>query len=260
MQSAFQRRAWSRPGPFLAVVFAAGLVGSLVFVGLLLQGQEGPPRAVIVDQLSLTHPNPDFIEKATSLLEEAGFTVDYYSGEEANVRLYQNLARRKYAYVILRNHSALIPDYRVGSGPLVRGDLGLFTAEPASQTRYLEEQRTFRLTFGKYFDGGPRYFSVGSRLIASSSGDFDDATVVIMGCDGLTSSHMAAAFVEKGAKAVVGWDGLVSAGHTDAATLKMLRYQLLDQLPVQEATAAAMAELGPDPTFESVLLSYPPAR
>ena len=249
------RRTWSRAGPLLSVAFAAGLVASLVFLSLFLRGEQaGPPRAVIVDQLSLTHPNPDFIEKATSLLQQAGFTVDYYSGEEATVRLYQNLAGQKYAYVILRNHSALMPDYRIGStGPLVRGDLGLFTAEPASEAEHVDEERPL----GRYFNGDEQYLIVGSRDIALSSGEFDDATVVIMGCDGLTSSHMADAFLEKGAKEVVGWNGLVSAVHTDAATLNMLRYHLRDQVAVQEAVAQTMAEVGPDPWYDSSLLSYP---
>ncbi len=259
LQRAFLRRTLRRPGPLLAVAFAAGVVVALVFVGLLLQGQDGPTRAVIVDQLSLTHPNPDFREQATSLLQEAGFTVDYYSGEEATVRLYQNLARQNYAYVILRSHSALIPDYRIGfAGPSVRGDLGLFTAEPASQTRYVDEQRTFRLSYGSYLDGGSQYFSVGSRLIASSSGEFDDATVVIMGCEGLAYSHMADAFLEKGAKEVVGWDGLVAASHTDTATERLLERLLVDGLSAGEAVAQTMAEVGSDPTYDSSLLSYPP--
>ena len=38
----------------------------------------------------------------------------------------------------------------------------------------------------------------------------------------------------------------------------MLRHMLEEQLPIGEAAAAAMDELGPDPYYDSVLLSYPP--
>ena len=72
------------------------------------------------------------------------------------------------------------------------------------------------------------------------------------------AQNRAAAFAGRGAGAVVGWDATVSARHTDLATLSMLRYLLVDELPVQEAAAASMAEVGPDPFYDSVFLSYPP--
>jgi hypothetical protein len=92
---------------------------------------------------------------------------------------------------------------------------------------------------------------------SSMQGDFADTTIVIMGCDGLKSDTVAEAFVEKGAKAVVAWDGLVSSGHTDAATERLLQHLLIDGLTLPEAVAQTMAELGPDPSYDSVLRLYP---
>ena len=89
-------------------------------------------------------------------------------------------------------------------------------------------------------------------------GDFGGATVVLMGCDILRAEEMAEAFVEKGAGAVVGWDEAVTAAHTDAATLNLLRRILDGETSVQAATAATMEELGPDPYYDAKMVAYPP--
>ena len=48
-------------------------------------------KAAIVDHLSLTAPNQTFIQTATNILKQAGYTVDYYLGEEVTVEFYRNL-------------------------------------------------------------------------------------------------------------------------------------------------------------------------
>src|SRR3990170_2190047 len=63
------------------VVPVAALAGFL----LLAPGTDktpDTPRAVIVDQLGLTFPNPGFVQRATGLLEQAGYQVDYVPGEQ----------------------------------------------------------------------------------------------------------------------------------------------------------------------------------
>jgi hypothetical protein len=230
-----------------------------VLVGLtvLVRGEKGPPRAAIVDQLSLTHPNPEFIAAARTLLQQAGYVVDYYPGEQATVPLYENLAGRHYDYVIFRSHSALIPDYRVTpNGPLVRGDLGLFTVEPVSPEQYAAEQASLRVVYGRYADSGQRYFTVGSRLVASSDGSFDGATVILMGCQGLTYPVMAQALFDKSAKEVIGWTDVVGAAHTDAATQRFLEHDLADGFTAQESVALTVQEIGDDPQFGARLTYY----
>ena len=105
----------------------------------------------------------------------------------------------------------------------------------------------------------PRYFGVPAEFVESSmEGSLDDAIVIVMGCSGLASDSLAGALVERGAGAVASWDGLVSAAHTDAATERLLELFVLDKLSVEEAVETTRAELGPDPSFGSNLLSYPP--
>jgi len=88
-------------------------------------------------------------------------------------------------------------------------------------------------------------------------GDFDGATVIVMGCDALRSDVLASAFVDKGATAVIGWDGPVSAEETDSATERLLRHLVADKHSTPEAVAKTMAEVGPDLSYSSSLRLYP---
>jgi hypothetical protein len=214
----------------------------------------GPPKAAIVDQLSLTFPNPDFAEAATETLEEAGYAVDYYPGEEVTVDFYRDLPTHGYDLLIFRVHGARRSDVLASKLP---DEASLFTSEPYSRTRYVEEQDDLRLVKVRYEDSEEVFFGVRSDFITSSmKGDFGGATVVLMGCDTTRGRATAEAFIQRGAKAVVGWSDLVSAVHTDEATDVLLEHLLVDGLPIQEAVARTMTEVGPDPAFGSELLLY----
>lgn len=98
------------------------------------------------------------------------------------------------------------------------------------------------------------YFGVLPEFIRSAMrGDFDGATIVMMGCDGLRSRDTAEAFLERGAGAFVSWSDQVSAGHTDAATERLLERLLFDGLTVAEAVRETAAEVGPDPVYDAEL-------
>lgn len=211
------------------------------------------PRAAIVDQLSLTFPNPAFVETATRLLEQAGYTVDYYPGEQVTVDFYKDLPTGGHRLLILRNHSSL-----VGTGGELTDDAGLYTSEPYDKRKYLDDQIAQRLMVARYHEGGPEYFGLMPDFVRSSMrGTFNDATVIMMGCDGLRSDMLAEAFVRRGAQAVVSWSGPVGADHTDAATEHLLDHLLIDGLTIQEAVTQTMVEVGPDPIYDSVLRLFP---
>ena len=240
----------------LAIVVSAVAVGAW----LLLGGSDeppGPPTAAIVDQLSLTAPNPEFAEEATALLEEAGYEVDYFPGEEVTVDFYRELPTHGYDLVLLRAHAA---GTDFGDDEKT-SDVTLFTSEAVSE-KYGKEQRS-RLVRGvgytaQQMEAGDLLFGIPPAFVEHAMhGDFDGATVVLMGCDVLRAENMAQAFVERGADTVVGWDRTVSASHTDAATLSMLRHMFDEELSAQDAAEAAMAEVGPDPYWEAEFLSYP---
>jgi len=88
-------------------------------------------------------------------------------------------------------------------------------------------------------------------------GDFDGATIIMMGCDGLLFDNTPKALVDKGAKAVIGWDGLVSAAHTDAATERLLQYLVVDGLTMGQAVQKTLAEVGTESSYENSLRVYP---
>lgn len=69
--------------------------------------QKKRPQAAIVDQLSPSQPNPDFATSATKILEQAGYEIDYYPGEEVPVDLRRDLPTHGYDLIVLRVHSEL---------------------------------------------------------------------------------------------------------------------------------------------------------
>jgi hypothetical protein len=240
------------------------LISALLVAGLLyvvLGSGSGPKKAVIVDQLSLTVPNAEFVEKATSTLEAGGYTVDYYPGEEVTVDFYRTLPTHGYDFIVFRVHSGLVREIDPTSEERTLTDyVSLFSGEPFSETKYSSKEEAGRLGLGmaRYHDGGPAYFGITPRFIESTmEGGFDDATIVLMGCDGLLTTKTAEAFVSKGAETFISWSQPVLADRTDDATERLLEYLLIDDLTTQDALRRTMADVGPDPTYGSVLRSYP---
>jgi len=210
------------------------------------------PKAAIVDQLSLTYPNQTFIETTTNILKQAGYSVDYYSGETVTVNFYKNLPTHGYEIIILRVHSAL--------GWYDEPPVCLFTSEPYSQDRFIYEQLRDQLTRAYYNVSGESkyYFGILPEFIRSSmNGRFEKAIVVMMGCNGLSYIDMAKAFTDKGAKVYIGWYNSVSVSHTDTATIKLLQHYLIEKLTLKQSIQETFKELGFDPTYKSLLIYYP---
>jgi hypothetical protein len=256
------------PRKWFALFVGAAVAVSIVFVSVLVilsrsggQSKEPPavvtstgPRVAIVDQLALTQPNPGFVGTATDMLEQAGYAVDYYPGEEVTVEFYRTFPAQPYDLIIFRVHSALgREDGRPADW------VTLFTADSYRETWYVDEQKTRRLSKVSYYEDGPPYFGIMPDFVRSSmKGDLQGTTVVLMGCDGLATETIAEALVDKGARAVVSWSGLVAGDHTDAAAEQLLRHLVTDGLPLREAVERTATEVGPDPAYGSVLRLYPP--
>ncbi len=233
-------------------------------------GDAGPPRAVIIDQLSFTDPNPEFIDQATAMLGAAGYEVDYVPPDEVTVDFYRDLPRRGYDLIVVRSHST---QERVRRTPILAANgapiggeaetidsiVGLFTNEIYSRRTHLDEQRARQLGYmsypgsperGRFFGFWPEFVQGGMR------GNFHGATFVLMGCGGLNSTGMAEALVDRGVSRFISWDNLVTAAHTDRATERLLKH-LLDGRDAGDAAAQTMAEVGPDPAFGGRLAAYP---
>ncbi len=241
-----------------ALVIAVALLAGVIGGGLLVRGlatgggsSSGPKTAAIVDQLSLTVSNPDFVASATGLLEEAGYTVDYYSGEQVSVDFYRGLPTHDYDLIILRVHAGITIERDAASGEKTQTEyVSLFTGEPYSETGYPEEEKAGRLAEAVYYEGASSLFAITPDFIKHSMGGrFDDTLIVMMGCDGLRSQRTAQAFLDKGVSAFVSWSLPVTASHTDAATQRLLEKLFVQELPVLAAVVQAGAEVGPDPSY-----------
>jgi hypothetical protein len=214
-------------------------------------GNRPPAKAAIVDHLSLTEPNPAFVKECKAILEGAGFAVDYYQGEQVTVELYRNLPTHAYKLIILRVHSAYIHKYL---------SLAMFTSEPYSKQRYVYEQLRNRVASG-YIPSdskkAPRYLVITDKFVRfSMKGSFDDAVIIMMGCTGIKRCA-ATAFLQKGAKAYIGWDGLVSAPHTDRATIQLLKHLLREKQTIGNAVIQSFNDVGREPEYQSTLLFWP---
>jgi len=87
-------------------------------------------------------------------------------------------------------------------------------------------------------------------------GSFKDTLIIMMGCNSMKKC-MASAFLEKGAKAYIGWDGLVSADHTDLATIQLLKQLLLERQTIAKAVERTMEAVGSEPQYKNTLLFWP---
>jgi hypothetical protein len=208
-------------------------------------------KAAIVDQLSLSHANQTFVKECTAILGEAGYKVDYYKGEDVTVELYRNLPAFEYDLIVFRVHSTYVQKYL---------SLAMFTSESYSKERYLNEQHRNRVASGfiePYHDGDPRYLVITDKFVRySMNGSFRDTLIIMMGCNSMKKC-MASAFLQKGAKAYIGWDGLVTAEHTDKTTIQLLKQLLLERQTIAVSVREAMKEVGSEPQYKNALLFWP---
>jgi len=228
-----------------------------------------PPQAAIVDHLSFfpEQRNQTFVNTCTSILEEGGLTWAYYKGEEITVGFYRKLPSCGASLIILRVHSAIM---KTENGTI--SILGLFTSELYSDhkaaTTYREDVLHNRLVTA-FFEGGDVYFGIVPKFVEESmEGKFKDTVIIMMGCEGIgyidalthtreAYTDMADAFVKKGAKVYIGWDGPVGIGHTDLATVRLLQNLIQKKRTIKEAVRQTNGDVGPDPVYNSTLNYYP---
>lgn len=210
-------------------------------------GDEIPPKAAIVDQLSSRKvtTNYTFFQISKSILESAGFErVDYYNGSQGQitVNFYRNFPSHLYGLVIFRVHSAVTPP--------PESDLCLFTSELYNESLYSWEQENQRLARVYFTDEEEvKYFGIAPKFVKySMKQKFQNAIIIMMGCDGLKNPSMAEAFVNsyRGAKVYISWDGLVGVTHSDNATIHLLKSLLVEKRTIK----SAVNSISPDPTYD----------
>jgi len=210
-------------------------------------------KAAIIDQLYILQPNEAFIAQTVQELEDYGFEVDIYQGDEVIVDFYRELPGNGYELIIFRTHSGLL-----GKEGEITKRTCLFTNEPYSQTKHVAEQLSDQLAMARIDEHHPWVFGIGDKFVTQSmEGKFDKTVIIMMGCSCLYLDDLAQAFVDKGASAYLGWDATVDLSYVDTATTNLVWNLCSEGLTVREAVAITMAEVGPDLYYGAELKYYP---
>jgi hypothetical protein len=156
----------------------------------------------LIDSLAVDSPNRGIVENISSLANAAGYSLDYYPPTSVTVDLFQHLPEKGYSMIILRTHSTW-------DGNVV------VTSEPYNPHQRVIGQLTDKV--GDANVGGRQYFSVTPGYIGGTMcGRLQGAMILSMGCT-TGSGQLAKAFMEKGARLFVGWNGVVTVAQTDSA-------------------------------------------
>ncbi|MEM2569242.1 MAG: hypothetical protein QXT67_04810 [Candidatus Bathyarchaeia archaeon] len=191
--------------------------------------------AIIIDAVF----NPFFINKAREILQRAGFNVTVKAGKAVSIRLLDGFGG--YGLVILRTHSAVAD-----------GFLYIFSGEAYSWRRYVIEQlhKTYRKA---HTSAGEVVFALRGDLLGSERG-LIGSTIILMGCNGTSSTNVIKKLFEKGVKEIITFDGYTDFGYMDTAVLAFLNYVYRNRLSCEEAVKKVMETVGADPTWKSQMV------
>jgi len=236
------------------VIFAALIIlASLLF--LIYSNKPSEPKAAIIDQLNSSQlssssffKNETFVNTATQLLLKRFPKVDYFS-DNATVDLYKDLASKNYKMIIWRAHSALNLEQRY---------VAICSSErysPNKYTQYSNEQ----LTLCKITGDENSYFAITPKFIEECmNGRFEETVIILMSCNGLKEGYFqtAEAFISKGAKIFISWNGWINSSHNDHAVALLLDYLINKNNNVSEAVSKIQPYL--DPNYGLCIMSFYP--
>lgn len=253
-----KRKTFKKVFPLL---LSFAIILTLTFILVLVLGKhtvikptQTPHRytAAIIDQLSDSFPNKNFISKSQEILKKAGFDVRVYKGNEVNVSLLKELPYYEYNLIIFRAHSGL---------STVNGKLDqttfIFTNEKYNRMKYPKEQLSDEIVPAKVTENSPGYFAIGPKFIMHLNKPFNHTIIIMTGCAGLKVDDLAKAFIQKGASCYIAWDASVTADYMDKATLHLLTHLFDNRETVESATTNTIKDTGLDPDYNAFLRFYP---
>ena len=207
-------------------------------------------KAVLIDGIAFTDPDPEFTRSVEEILSKANITLDIYEGEEVTI----DLLLRKiggYGLIILRLHSAIDEKY---------GFLYIFSAEKFDKevynSKYAREEK--KLHPGAIRKGitfkNESYFA----LSADSLGYLGDkglngSIIILMGCNGTDSQQAINKLFERGVKAIIAWNGYVDLDYTDETIIELLKEVYENHIDFSRAVEKVMNDKGADPIWKSKL-------
>jgi len=236
--------------PIFVVLLMATLPGMLVAAFNFQEAKAIERTAAIIDPLSIDWPNPDFNETGIvwNILESAGFNVSYHGYNETDVAFFKKLAELGYEVIVLRTHTA-----RRAYEPNV---VDFVTSEEYNSSKYIYEQTNDWLTKVQYSPQRGEYFAFTPKFIENLHNSFPGSVIVVMGCRSLfnrTYNEMAISFINKGARAYIGWTELVAFEHSDNQTIRFLQNFVVENETLSEAVNGT----DPDPFYGGEMSYFP---
>ncbi len=178
-------------------------------------GQRPERRVALIDPLASESPDMNFVRRVTSLVGMLGYDLDYFPSSVATMDLFVNLPSKGYAMIILRSHIGWY-------GNITYTEVAVTTSERYSQYSRVLDQLSGAVVPVQI--NGTRYFGMRPSFVAHEMcGRFPGTLVLSMGCSSMTRNDLAEAFVERGARAFVGWNGPVSASYTDVVFAELVQ-------------------------------------
>jgi hypothetical protein len=219
------------------LVYATLLIVATLIIAVLMftfYPQQSQPKAAIIDQLSSSklsqvsrYPNQTFIAEAEELLHTRFLEVDYYSNN-ATVDNYRALSSSGYKLIIWRAHSALDLESKY---------IAISTSERNGSKNY-DQYSNEQLTLCTITGDPQSYFAITPKFVEECmDGRFEDTVIILMSCNGLKSEYdkTAEAFIQKGAKAFISWDGWIGSSDNDYAITLLLQYLLVQNNTIEES-------------------------
>ncbi|SRR6266571_8043 len=206
----------------------------LVILLLAVYAFHFPPAASLphadVLTVDMTGTKDESRDYLYNLFSHAG--LSYVSYNSMSIEELKLLTTGSYRFVLLWGHSAI-------------NDVA--TSEPYSPFYHVSEQLTGQL--GKYHVAGKDYFSLQPAFVNELAGRFQGTVVLLMGCNTMTQTELAQAFVNKGASTVIGWRGLVSLSVADTAVTSLFEKVLTQHQTTSQAvseTTSLLNSMGMD--------------
>ena len=230
---------------------AVGIFVSVLVLQASLEAQsmsyDGPPKAVIIDQLSHDIPNKYFEKKAREYLESAGYQLDIIKSENVTVDFYKKLPKMNYELIIFRTHSVghlgdetpvtiftgesyttekYINEQFFGQvrkvAPLLTADY-VTEVNPSNWVQINETTRMQTVPFNVETESRDEYFGISPKMVDElMEGKFISSTIILGGCGTLSNNSMAESLVKRGASKVIGWSDLVGSHDNDTVLLKLM--------------------------------------
>ena len=192
--------------------------------------------ALIYDSLYREYPNGTLIDELVSLLESNGYHVYVYQG--INATLDPLVSLNKFDFIVIRAHGAYNDDPERPLGSYIYTGLRYEEAK-ALYDGYIDENLKNGLLAlavipppgvelnETIFETLPKYVAVSPEYLEQHLGNFKNDTIVIAaGCYTSNDSILADVFLDKGAKAFIGWRGEITQNYMDRVTLEVVKLLL----------------------------------